>query len=82
MTKNERVLQFLQNGNTLTEAQARHMFGVANLSAEASRLREKGYAVYRNLRTNSKGEQRSVFRLGTPRRAVVAAGFRALGVAA
>ena len=77
-TKSERVLNHLRNGNDLTENQARSRFGIANMRAEASRLRSKGYAVYSNQKTLSNGRRSTVFRLGTPTRAVVAAGYAAL----
>jgi len=77
-TKSERVLTHLQNGNELTEGQARSRFGIANMRAEASRLRTKGYAVYANQKSLSNGKRATVFRLGTPTRAVVAAGYASL----
>jgi predicted transcriptional regulator len=80
-TQTERVLAFLQNGNDLTEGQARSKFGVRNMSALASYLRGKGYAVYNNHKTIGNGNTISVFRLGTPSRAIVAAGYRALRAA-
>lgn len=72
-TKTERVLQHLQNGNEITEAQAQSRFGIANMSAVASTLRFQGFAVYCNRRGD-----KSFYRLGTPTRSVVAAGYRAL----
>lgn len=77
-TKTQRVLNFLKNGNDITESQAASRFGIANMSAVASSLRYQGYAVYNNRKTLANGNQISVYRLGTPRRAVVAAGYRAL----
>jgi len=38
----------------------------------------QGYSVYLNRRTNSFGDTYSKYRLGTPSRAVVAAGYQAL----
>ena len=78
MTKTERVLAALRNGEQLTSKQITARFGVANPTALANTLRKTGYAIYSNARTNSKGETRNFYRLGTPSRAVVAAGYRSL----
>lgn len=77
-SKTDRVISALEAGDTFTSAQIKSRFGVANPTALVSSLRMKGYAVYGNARTNSKGETRTFYRLGTPSRAVVAAGYKAL----
>lgn len=82
VTKTQKVLQFLQNGGTLTEAQARSRFGIANMSATASNLRMKGYAIFGNRKTLSDGRETTVYRIGAPPRRVVAAGYRALAQSA
>lgn len=78
MTKEARVLSALQ-GDTkgLTAAQMKARFGVANPTATITVLRQKGYAIYANRRTNKGGETRTFYRLGTPSRAIVAAGYKA-----
>jgi len=81
MTKTEKVLTALQSGETLTGKQIESRFGVGNARATVSDLRMKGFAIYANPRTNSKGETRNFYRLGTPSREVVAAGYRALAAA-
>ena len=43
-----------------------------------SALRMKGFAIYANQNTDTKGRTKTFYRLGTPSRAVVAAGYRAL----
>ena len=78
MTKTERVLAALRNGEQLTSKQITARFGVSNPTALVDTLRKTGYAIYSNARTNSKGESRNFYRLGTPSRAVVAAGYRAM----
>lgn len=79
MTKTERVLTALQNGEQLTVKQIRARFGVANPTALINHLRKNvGVAIYSNARTNKGGETRNFYRIGTPSRAVVAAGYRAL----
>lgn len=79
MTKQERVLAALQdNAKGLTAAQMASRFGVGNPTATITALRQKGYAIYANRRTNKGGETRTFYRLGTPSRAVVAAGYKAI----
>ena len=78
VTKQERLLEALQNGEQLTAAQIRARFGIANPTATVSDLRFAGFAVYANRRTDSNGRVSTKYRLGTPSRAVVAAGYKAL----
>lgn len=81
MTKTERLLAALKSGETLTGKQIEARFGIGNARATVSDLRMKGFAIYANPRTNSKGETKNFYRLGTPTRKVVAAGYRALAAA-
>jgi len=78
ITKQARLLEALQNGEQLTAKQITARFGIANPTATVSDLRFAGFAVYANQRTNSKGQTLTRYRLGAPRRAVVAAGYKAL----
>lgn len=78
ITKQQALLKALKNGEQLTAKQITARFGIANPTATVSDLRFSGYAVYGNKRTNSKGQTTTKYRLGTPSREVVAAGFRAL----
>ena len=77
-TKSQLLLEALQNGEQLTAKQITHRFGIANPTATVSDLRFGGYAIYANKRTNKRGDTFTKYRLGTPSRAVVAAGYRAL----
>jgi predicted ArsR family transcriptional regulator len=78
MTKQDAVLEALKAGEELTAAQMTKRFGTANPTALVSNLRFKGYAVYGNARKDAKGNTVTKYRLGKPRRAVVAAGYRAI----
>lgn len=80
-TKTERLLNYLMSGNDITEGQARSRFGIQNLSATASSLRFQGYAVYANRKTLGNNHEVTLYRLGSPRREVIAAGYRALASA-
>ena len=79
MSKTARVLEAFKNGEELTAKQIAARFNAGNPTALVSDLRRKGYAVYANKRTNKGGETRTFYRLGTPSRRVVAAGYAALG---
>jgi predicted ArsR family transcriptional regulator len=79
-TKSQALLEALQNGEQLTAKQITHRFGIANPTATVSDLRFGGYAIYANKRTNKRGETYTKYRLGTPSRAVIAAGYRALAM--
>lgn len=80
-TKTERLLNYLMSGRDITEGQARSRFGIQNLSATASSLRFQGYAVYANRKTLGNNHEVTLYRLGAPRREVIAAGYRALASA-
>ena len=77
-TKMDRVLVALQEGQLLTAKQIEARFGVGNARSTVSALRMKGFPVYANRHVDTKGRQTTKYRLGTPRRAVVAAGYKAL----
>lgn len=75
-TKTGKVFQTLQSGKKLTAAQARKM-GIGNLAAEASRLRQAGYAIYANTRTAGNGVDVTEYEIGRPSREIVALGYKA-----
>ena len=77
-TKTAKVIAALESGAELTGKQINARFGVKNARALISALRMQGYPVYGNQRTNGNGETSVKYRLGTPTRSVIAAGFRAL----
>jgi hypothetical protein len=79
MTKTNMLLEAFQNGEELTAAQITSRYGIRNVYDAVYNLRTQGYAVYLNERTNARGETVNKYRLGTPSRAVVAAGIKALG---
>ena len=76
-TKTSKVFQALQTGRALTASQAKKM-GVGNLSAEVSRIRQHGFAVYANSRKAGNGVNVTEYVLGKPSRRIVAAGYRAI----
>ena len=76
-TKTFKVFNAVYNGNSLTPAQAKHDLGVGNLAAEASRIRQAGYAVYTNSRKAGNGVQVTEYVMGRPSREIVARGYKA-----
>ena len=78
-TKTFRVFSALQSGKALTASQASKL-GVKNLSAEVSRIRQHGFAIYTNSRKAGNGVQVTEYVLGKPSRKLVAAGYRALAL--
>ena len=79
LTKSERLVEALKTGEKMTAAQIKARFGIANPTATVSSLRlNGGYSIYANPAKDSKGRSVTKYRLGTPSRAVIAAGYRAL----
>lgn len=76
-TKTYKVFNALYNGESLTQSEATKRFGVKNLSAEASRIRANGYAVYSNTRTAGNGVTVTEYAMGKPSREIVALGYKA-----
>jgi ribosomal protein S8 len=79
MSQKAKVLAALKNGETFTAKQIASRFSAKNPYEVVRSIREEGYAVYANERTNSKGETKTFYRLGTPSRKMVAAAY-AMGV--
>lgn len=61
MTQNERILRHLQDGGTLTQAEAFLEYGVGRLSSRICELRRAGYPIRREFvtRKNRYGEHTS-----------------------
>ena len=76
-SKTFKIFTALRNGEKLTQSQAEKRFGVKNLSAEASRIRQNGYAVYSKSRTAGNGVTVTEYELGNPSREIVALGYLA-----
>ncbi len=80
-SKTEKVITALKGGAELTAKQITARYGVGNVSAMISSLRMQGYPIYLNRRTSVFEGEKQVYmkyRLGTPKRSVVAAGYKAL----
>lgn len=72
-SKTQRLLTALQAGDNLTAAQIKSRFSIANPGSAVESLRNQGYCIYLN--RSARGNK---YRMGTPSRELVAAGYRAL----
>jgi len=79
-TKTYKLFNALYNGESVTASQAEKRFGIKNISAEVSRIRHSGYAVYANKRVAGNGVQVTEYVIGKPSRAIVAAGYKAMAL--
>ena len=77
-TGQDKGLAVLKTGVALTAKQIEARFGVGNARSTVSALRMKGFAIYSNESVDTKGRVKNKYRIGTPSRAVVAAGYRAM----
>jgi len=81
-TQTAKVANALKNGAELTAKQISARYGVKNVRAVISKLRSEGFSIYLNKRVSSfDGESYMKYMVGTPTRAVVAAGYAALRTA-
>ena len=79
-TKTYRLFEALLDGEKLTAAQAKKRFGIKNVSAEVSRIRQAGYAVYANTAKSGNNTRVTKYEIGMPSRRLVAAGYRAMAL--
>lgn len=80
MTQTQRVLEALKAGEELTAKQITARFGVASPTKVISNVRQEGFAVYLNKHVDTKGRITHKYRIGTPSRKLIAAGYRALAM--
>lgn len=77
-TKTFKLFNAMYKGDKVTASAAEKRFGIKNISAEVSRIRQNGYAVYANNRKAGNGVQVTEYVIGTPSRKLVAAGYKAM----
>lgn len=77
-SKTFKLFTALRQGKKVTASQAEKQFGIKNISAEVSRIRQAGYAVYANQRTAGNNVTVTEYEIGMPSRRVVAAGYMAI----
>jgi hypothetical protein len=79
LSAKQRILNFLNKNvgyNSLSVAQARARFGIQNVAARIEELRKEGHCIYTNTKTRGDGSKVSVYRIGTPTKAMVRAAIR------
>lgn len=77
MTMKQKIFTALvTEGKQKTLAQLAAQLGTteSTVAARISEIRDEGYSIYANKRTDTKGRVKTFYRNGTPRKAVVAAG--------
>jgi len=79
-TKTYKLFSALYNGESVSASQAEKRFGIKNISAEVSRIRHSGFAVYANSRKAGNGVQVTEYVIGKPSRKLVAAGYKAMAL--
>ncbi|NDH86111.1 hypothetical protein EBY67_03530 [bacterium] len=79
-TKTHKLFTALKSGDKVTASQAEKRFGIKNVSAEVSRIRSAGFAVYANTRTAGNHVQVTEYQIGQPSRKLIAAGYRAMAL--
>jgi hypothetical protein len=82
MSAKDKILKYLSKEgpyNTLTAAQARSRFGIANVGARIEELRAEGHCIYTNKKTLDNGKTITYYRLGKPSREMVAMAHAILG---
>jgi hypothetical protein len=79
-TKTYKLFSALHSGETVTASQAAKRFGIKNISAEVSRIRASGFAVYCNTRVAGNGVKVAEYAIGKPSRKLVAAGYKAMAL--
>lgn len=78
-TKTFKLLEALKAGEQLTPAMAEKKFGIKNIRAEATRIRQAGYPVYAtHPHKRVGGAKCTKYLIGTPSRKVIAAGYKAI----
>lgn len=76
-TKTFKLFNALYSGEKLTASEAQKRFGIKNISAEVSRIRQSGYAVYANTRKAGNNVMVTEYEIGRPSREIVALGYLA-----
>jgi hypothetical protein len=79
-TKTYKLFSALHSGETVTASQAAKRFGIKNISADVSRIRQAGFAVYANQRVAGNGVKVTEYVIGKPSRKLVAAGYKAMAM--
>ena len=79
MSKQNKLLNYLQTGSTVTPKQIARGFGLKNPHDAIHQLRNQGHCIYTN---RTSGSDTVTYRIGTPTKRMVAFANRVLGTRA
>lgn len=79
-TKTHKLFTAMKGGEKITASDAQKRFGIKNISAEVSRIRQAGFAVYANTRVAGNHVQVTEYEIGAPSRKLIAAGYKAMAL--
>lgn len=79
MTQKQRILRSLKAGKEFTAKELSAYFNAGSPTKIISELRREGHAIYLNKRVDTVGRVTHQYRLGTPRRAMVALAAATVG---
>lgn len=81
MSQKEKLRKAFFSGAELTSKQIAARYNIGSPTKVVSMLRlEDGLPIYSNRHVDTKGRETTKFRLGTPSRKVIAAGYRAMAL--
>ena len=79
MSKQAKLLNYLQSGAEVTARQISGSFGLSNPHDAIYQLRNQGHCIYGNKATLSDGTETTKYRIGKPSRRMVALANRVAG---
>jgi hypothetical protein len=79
-TKTHKLFTALKSGEKVSASEAQHRFGIKNIYAEVSRIRQAGFAVYGNQRKAGNNVLVTEYEIGQPSRKLIAAGYKAMAL--
>lgn len=79
-TKTHKLFTAMKQGEKVSASEAQKRFGIKNISAEVSRIRQAGFAVYANTRVAGNHVQVTEYEIGAPSRKLIAAGYKAMAL--
>ena len=82
MNQKTKVLNALREGREITAKQLASQFNIGSPTKVISELRQEGHAIYLNHRVDTKGRETMKYRLGTPKRSMVALAAKVFGASA
>ena len=76
-TKTYMLFKALQAGLRINATQAENLYGIKNIRAEVTRIRQNGFAVYSKTYMSGNGVKTTEYVMGTPSQEIVALGYKA-----